>query len=56
MSVALGTTRIVIGLLILMTGILKFTVPRLRAAWSGNFVWLGCHSTGSRTGYFRLPN
>jgi uncharacterized membrane protein YphA (DoxX/SURF4 family) len=35
MDIALGTTRIVIGLLILMTGVLKFTVPRLRAAWSG---------------------
>jgi uncharacterized membrane protein YphA (DoxX/SURF4 family) len=35
MDIALGATRIVIGLLILMTGILKFTVPRLRAAWSG---------------------
>jgi uncharacterized membrane protein YphA (DoxX/SURF4 family) len=35
MDAALGTTRIFIGALILMTGIMKFTVPMLRAAWSG---------------------
>ena len=35
MDAALGTTRIFIGGLILMTGIMKFTVPMLRAAWSG---------------------
>ncbi len=35
MDAALGTTRIFIGALILMTGIMKFTVPKLRAAWSG---------------------
>ena len=35
MDAALGTARIFIGGLILMTGIMKFTVPMLRAAWSG---------------------
>lgn len=35
MDAALGTTRIFIGALILMTGVMKFTVPMLRAAWSG---------------------
>ena len=35
MDAALGTARIFIGGLILMTGIMKFTVPILRAAWSG---------------------
>jgi uncharacterized membrane protein YphA (DoxX/SURF4 family) len=35
MDEALGATRIFIGALILMTGVMKITVPRLRAAWSG---------------------
>ncbi len=35
MDAALGTARIFIGALILMTGIMKFTVPMLREAWSG---------------------
>jgi len=35
MDEALGVTRIFIGVLILMTGIMKFTVPMLRTAWSG---------------------
>ncbi len=35
MDAALGTARIFVGGLILMTGIMKFTVPMLRAAWSG---------------------
>ena len=35
MNAALGITRIFIGALILMTGIMKFTVPMLRTAWSG---------------------
>jgi uncharacterized membrane protein YphA (DoxX/SURF4 family) len=35
MDIALVTTRIVIGLLIMMSGILKLTVPTLRGAWSG---------------------
>ena len=35
MDAALGTARIFIGGLILMTGIMKFTVPMLREAWSG---------------------
>ncbi len=35
MDAALGAVRIFIGALILMTGIMKFTVPMLRAAWSG---------------------
>ncbi len=35
MDAALGVVRIFIGALILMTGIMKFTVPTLRAAWSG---------------------
>lgn len=35
MDEALGVTRILIGALILMTGIMKFTVPMLRIAWSG---------------------
>ncbi len=35
MDAALGATRIFIGALILMTGIMKITVPMLRAAWSG---------------------
>ncbi len=35
MDAALGVVRIFIGALILMTGIMKFTVPMLRAAWSG---------------------
>lgn len=35
MEAALGTTRIFIGALMLMTGVMKFTVPMLRAAWSG---------------------
>ena len=35
MDAALGTTRIFIGALILMTGVMKFTVPMLRAAWAG---------------------
>jgi uncharacterized membrane protein YphA (DoxX/SURF4 family) len=35
MDAALGATRIFIGVLILMTGVMKFTVPRLRIAWSG---------------------
>ncbi len=34
MDEALGVTRISIGALILMTGIMKFTVPMLRVAWS----------------------
>ncbi len=35
MDEALGATRIFIGALILMTGIMKITVPMLRAAFSG---------------------
>ena len=35
MDEALGATRIFIGAMILMTGIMKITVPMLRAAWSG---------------------
>ena len=35
MGASLGTARIFVGGLILMTGIMKFTVPMLRAAWSG---------------------
>jgi len=35
MDEALGTTRIFIGALILMTGVMKITVPMLRTAWSG---------------------
>ena len=35
MDVALGVVRILIGVLILMTGVMKFTVPMLREAWSG---------------------
>ncbi len=35
MDAALGVVRIFIGALILMSGIMKFTVPRLREAWSG---------------------
>lgn len=35
MDEALGATRIFIGVMILMTGIMKITVPMLRAAWSG---------------------
>ncbi len=35
MDAALGAVRIFTGALILMTGIMKFTVPTLRAAWSG---------------------
>ena len=35
MDAALGTARIFIGGMILMTGIMKFTVPMLREAWSG---------------------
>lgn len=35
MDEALGVARISIGALILMTGIMKFTVPMLRVAWSG---------------------
>ena len=35
MDAALGAARIFVGGLILMTGIMKFTVPMLRAAWSG---------------------
>jgi len=35
MDVALGVVRISIGALILMTGVMKFTVPMLREAWSG---------------------
>lgn len=35
MEATLGTTRIFIGALMLMTGVMKFTVPMLRAAWSG---------------------
>ncbi len=35
MDAALGATRIFIGVLILMSGIMKFTVPVLRTAWSG---------------------
>jgi uncharacterized membrane protein YphA (DoxX/SURF4 family) len=34
MQAALTATRIFIGLLILMTGVMKLVVPRLRAAWS----------------------
>ncbi len=34
MDEALGVARIFIGALILMTGIMKFTVPMLRVAWS----------------------
>ncbi len=34
MDEALGVARISIGALILMTGIMKFTVPMLRVAWS----------------------
>ena len=35
MDAALGVTRIFVGAVILMSGIMKFTVPRLRSAWSG---------------------
>ncbi len=35
MDEALGATRIFIGALILMTGIMKITVPMLRTAFSG---------------------
>ncbi len=35
MDEALGATRIFIGALILMTGVMKITVPMLRTAWSG---------------------
>ena len=35
MDEALGATRIFIGAMILMTGVMKITVPMLRAAWSG---------------------
>ena len=35
MDAALGATRIFIGAVILMSGIMKFVVPRLRSAWSG---------------------
>ncbi|MEE8375592.1 MAG: DoxX family protein [Acidimicrobiia bacterium] len=35
MDEALGATRIFVGAMILMTGIMKFTVPMLRTAWSG---------------------
>ncbi len=34
MDTALGITRIFIGALILMSGVMKFTVPVLRSAWS----------------------
>lgn len=35
MDEALGATRIFVGAMILMTGIMKITVPMLRTAWSG---------------------
>lgn len=35
MDTALGIARIFVGALILMTGVMKFTVPVLRAAWAG---------------------
>ncbi len=35
MDAALGAARIFVGALILMTGVMKFTVPMLRDAWSG---------------------
>ena len=35
MDVALSVVRILIGVLILMTGVMKITVPTLREAWSG---------------------
>ncbi len=35
MDAALGAARIFVGAVILMSGIMKFTVPRLRSAWSG---------------------
>ena len=35
MDVALGVVRILIGVLMLMTGVMKMTVPMLREAWSG---------------------
>ena len=35
MDVTLGVVRILIGVLILMTGVMKITVPMLREAWSG---------------------
>ena len=34
MDTALGIARIFIGALILMSGVMKFTVPVLRSAWS----------------------
>ena len=34
MDAALGATRIFVGAMILMSGIMKFTVPVLRTAWS----------------------
>ncbi len=35
MDAALGIVRIFVGVLILATGVMKFTVPMLREAWSG---------------------
>jgi uncharacterized membrane protein YphA (DoxX/SURF4 family) len=31
----LGVIRILLGVLFVMTGVMKYAVPRLRAAWSG---------------------
>jgi uncharacterized membrane protein YphA (DoxX/SURF4 family) len=35
MDAALGIVRILLGALFVMTGVMKFAVPRLREAWSG---------------------
>jgi uncharacterized membrane protein YphA (DoxX/SURF4 family) len=35
MDATLGTIRILLGVLFVMTGAMKFFVPKLRAAWSG---------------------
>lgn len=35
MDAALGIVRILVGALFVMTGVMKFAVPRLREAWSG---------------------
>ncbi len=35
MDAVLGVVRIFVGALILMTGVMKITVPMLREAWSG---------------------
>jgi uncharacterized membrane protein YphA (DoxX/SURF4 family) len=34
MDAALGVIRIVLGVLFVMTGVMKFAVPKLREAWS----------------------